>query len=254
MSSATYRVRVIVLRKTKLGESDLILTLLAHDGSQIRAVAKGARKPSSPFSSRLELYSIADVLIAGGRNLDIIKEAKLDFGNEHIRCEMEYATCAASMAELLDRVTQLDLEMPRLFDMTASALTHLDGAVVEKAPALAAAHLLKTLALAGFRPSLTTCIACGAPVLLTPDSTVFFSYQGGGVVCQDCRVHAEAVRLDPNVCAWADFLLSSTFDQVENSAIDLPASFSVLQFCQSLIREHIGVNLKSLQFMFTCGL
>ena len=55
MASATYTARAIVLRKTKLGESDLIVTLLAQDGSQARAVAKGARKPSSPFAARLEL-------------------------------------------------------------------------------------------------------------------------------------------------------------------------------------------------------
>ena len=50
----TYDARAIVLRKTKLGESDLIVTLLAQDGSQARAVAKGARKPARPFAARLE--------------------------------------------------------------------------------------------------------------------------------------------------------------------------------------------------------
>ena len=37
-----YPLRALVLRKTKLGETDLILTLLAEDGRQVRAVAKGA--------------------------------------------------------------------------------------------------------------------------------------------------------------------------------------------------------------------
>ncbi len=77
MASATYTARAIVLRKTKLGESDLIVTLLAQDGSQIRAVAKGARKPSSPFAARLELYSSVDLLCSKGRSLDIVKEARI---------------------------------------------------------------------------------------------------------------------------------------------------------------------------------
>ena len=37
MSAPTYDARVIVLRKTKLGESDLIVTLLAEDGSPFTA-------------------------------------------------------------------------------------------------------------------------------------------------------------------------------------------------------------------------
>ena len=36
MSQPTYDARAIVLRKTKLGESDLILTLLAEDGLYAR--------------------------------------------------------------------------------------------------------------------------------------------------------------------------------------------------------------------------
>ena len=81
MARPTYTARVIVVRKTKLGESDLILTLLAEDGSQLRAVAKGARKPKSSFASRLELFSVADVLCAKGRSLDVVSEARLVEGN-----------------------------------------------------------------------------------------------------------------------------------------------------------------------------
>ncbi|MFQ9180415.1 MAG: DNA repair protein RecO [Eggerthella lenta] len=84
VSQPTYDARAIVLRKTKLGESDLILALLAEDGSQIRAVAKGARKPASSFAARLELYSVVDLLVARGRSLDIVKEARLVESNERL--------------------------------------------------------------------------------------------------------------------------------------------------------------------------
>ena len=57
MAADTYSLQALVLRKTKLGETDLIVTLLAQDGRQVRAVAKGARKPNSSFASRLEIFS-----------------------------------------------------------------------------------------------------------------------------------------------------------------------------------------------------
>ena len=68
MAGPTYSLHAIVLRKTKLGESDLILTLLAEDGRQVRAVAKGARKPNSAFSSRLEIFAEVEALMASGKN------------------------------------------------------------------------------------------------------------------------------------------------------------------------------------------
>ncbi|TLM78904.1 MAG: hypothetical protein FDZ70_03415 [Actinobacteria bacterium] len=65
-----YSARALVLRKTKLGETDLILTLLAEDGRQLRAVARGARKPGSRFGARLEPGAVGDLLLHTGRTLD----------------------------------------------------------------------------------------------------------------------------------------------------------------------------------------
>ncbi len=51
MAGQSFWVRGLVLRKTKLGESDLIVELLNDEGCLVRAVAKGARKPKSSFAS-----------------------------------------------------------------------------------------------------------------------------------------------------------------------------------------------------------
>lgn len=255
MSQPTYDARAIVLRKTKLGESDLVLTMLAEDGSQMRAVAKGARKPSSSFAARLELYSVADILVARGRSLDIVKEARLVESNERLRRDIEHAACAAPMAELLDRVTQMGLESPRLFALTRAALASLGAADPAQAPAVCAAHLLKTLAFAGLRPSLDVCVGCGRDVAAGPaDALVPLSYQEGGVVCQACRPNVETVLVPASTVAWCQALLGSTFAEIEALAVDPAVSFAVLRFCQQWAHEHVGSNLKSLNFLFTCGL
>lgn len=256
MAQPTYDVRAIVLRKTKLGESDLILTLLAEDGSQIRAVAKGARKPTSSFAVRLELCSVVDVLLAKGRNLDIVKEARLVESNERLRLDMEHAAAAAPMVELLDRETQLGLENPRLFALTRAAFACLGDATVEQAPAICAAHLLKALAFAGLRPSLDACVGCGTHVSQRGDSDapVYLSYREGGVVCPECRMHSETIGMPGMTIGWIRTLTSSTFVQIVSFDIDVSTSFAVLRFCQQWIREHVGTNLRSLDFLFTCGL
>ena len=111
-----------MLRRTKLGESDVICTLLSSDGSQIRAVAKGARKPSSSFASRLEVYSVCDLLLCKGKTLDIVKEARLLQGNEHLRSDFALMEAASPMVEILDKTTQVGLEDERLFPMACAAL------------------------------------------------------------------------------------------------------------------------------------
>ena len=255
MSQPTYDARAIVLRKTKLGESDLILTLLAEDGSQMRAVAKGARKPASSFAARLELYSVVDLLVARGRSLDIVKEARLVESNERLRRDIEHAAGAAPMAELLDRVTQMGLENPRLFALTRTALSSLGRVDPAQVPAVCAAHLLKTLAFAGLRPSLDACVSCGRDVEAVPESGLMaLSYQEGGAVCAACRSSVETVLVPASTVAWCRALLSSTFAEIEILEADPSAAFSVLRFCQQWVSEHVGANLKSLNFLFTCGL
>ena len=74
--SRTYRTKVVVLDKTKLKETDLILTMLDERGRQVRAVAKGARKPGGRLAARCELFCTVDMLLAHGRSLDVVSQAE----------------------------------------------------------------------------------------------------------------------------------------------------------------------------------
>lgn len=255
MANPTYSCRAIVLRKTRLKESDLIVTLLSETGAQLRAVAKGARKPTSQFASRLELFCEADLLCAEGRNLDVVKEARLVRGREGLRASVEHSIAAAPAAELLERITQADLDEPRLFRASSVAFDALEAAPRALAPAIAGAHLLKVLAFAGLRPSLDACIVCGMPldVALT-DVTVRFSFREGGLVCSDHARTVETVPMPIATVAWSQAFLASTFSELLRRPVPLDASFAVLRLVQGLIREHVGVRLKSLEFLLSCGL
>lgn len=254
MASHTYKARGLVLRKTKLGEADLIITLLAENGSQLRVVAKGARKPSSSFAARLELGSVCDLLCSMGKSLDIVKEVRLVQSNELLRRDLEHSSLVAPMLELLDRSTQISLENDRLFPMSVSALEHMQQVSLQTSLALCAAHLLKTLAYLGVRPNLDSCSLCGATVDLASSEEFSFSYAEGGLVCSACKRYTNSVILPAETLRWMNFFLKSTFKEIVVQSVPTEASFSVLHVCQEGIREHLGFRLKSLSFLFTCGL
>lgn len=257
MAAPTYATRGIVLRKTKLGEADLICTLLACDGSQLRVMAKGARKPQSTFASRLELYSEVDLLCARGRSLDVVKEARLISGHETLRTRIEHASGAACMAELLERITQANLVAPRLFDLTHTALCALGPARVDQVPLLTAAHLLKAFSLAGLRPSLATCVGCGANVGVSApraSATVRFSAIDGGVVCDACASRAQSILMPAGTIQWASAVIASTFSQISAMDADVQVGIDLIQLCQQWASAHIGAQLKSARFLLTCGL
>lgn len=253
MASPTYATRAIVLRKTKLKESDLICTLLDESGAQRRVVAKGARKPTSSFASRMELFCEVDVLCAEGRSLDVLKEARVAAAHAPLRDSLELASAAAPMAELLGRLAQEDLAQPRLFQCTSVALGVLEGASVPAAPALCAAHLLKSLALGGLRPQLASCAVCGAPV--GPGAPArHLSFAEGGVVCPRCRRLVECQPADGPAVAAAARLLATPFAAIAQEPPPLGEAFGALRIVQGLVREHVGVRLRSCEFLFSCAL
>ena len=195
MAADTYSLQALVLRKTKLGETDLIVTLLAQDGRQVRAVAKGARKPNSSFASRLEIFSEVDLLLVCGKSLDIVKEAKLLNAHIGVREDMEHAAAAAPIVDLLTRLTQPDLESPRLYDLSASALEHAESC--DATGALAACGIYaEGVCVFGFSSELEPMCVCGRP-LVSDDSRVqiAFSPAEGGAVCRDCLMFSDTVQV-----------------------------------------------------------
>lgn len=257
MAAKTYKAQGIVLKKTKLGEKDLIITVLDQDGSLVQCVAKGARKPGGSFASRLELFSVVDVMLAKGRSLDVVCEARLVDAMTISGFDLERTACASPIAELLCAIAQQDLEQPRLFDMARSAFLHLADASYS-APALlaiASAALWKIMAQSGFRPSFSRCAICSKPVDLTAESqSVALSMSEGGTACGNCLRPADAVLCDANIVRWCEALISLRFDDVAVSGMDVDTAFATLRLVRQWVRVHTGRTLKSLDFLFVSGL
>ena len=107
----TYRDEVVILRTHKLGEADRIVTMLSRRHGKVRAVAKGVRRTSSRFGSRLEPFMVADVQLYTRRTfgtsgtgsnggLDIVQQAEsLGAYGADIAVHYDRYTAASAMVE-----------------------------------------------------------------------------------------------------------------------------------------------------------
>lgn len=254
-SPRTYKIRAIVLRKTKIGEKDLVVTMLSDSGALVRGVAKGARKPGGSFASKLDLFSEVDAMLAKGRSIDVITDARFSKDAPLKRFAIEQSACASVVAELLCAVGQEGLDQPRLFDMSKAAMGAIAAESAENALAICAADLFKTLALAGFKPSFDTCMSCGS--VLTRDVTgenVPVSIIDGGAFCSSCPRPADTVLVPYDTVGWSRAFLGMRFDDILAAEVDVGTSLSVLQFARQWCRTYVGKDLKSMDFLFTSGL
>ncbi|MDR2956816.1 MAG: DNA repair protein RecO, partial [Coriobacteriales bacterium] len=87
---------IIVLKKTKLAEMDLIITGFSTSGQQVRVVVKGGRKPGSRRGAHLELFSHTRVLLhQGNSSLLTCTEAELVQPFSGCRSDIEHSAAAA---------------------------------------------------------------------------------------------------------------------------------------------------------------
>lgn len=242
-----YSVRALVLRKTKLGETDTILTVLAEDGRQVRAVAKGMRKPGSRLSGRLEPFSVADLLVHTGRSLDLITEADTLEAHAVLRQDYDRTMAASVVADVLDKVSVEGQSEPRLFGLAIATYDAMERAEVVALPQLVTAFLVKAMAMHGLRPELETCASCAAEA--TGGSQ--FSLEAGGVLCPSCG-DASAIGFSDEGRVLLLAMLRATMAEAPGIVADERAKLEVFALIRAFVSYHLPARLKALD-MYAAG-
>jgi DNA repair protein RecO (recombination protein O) len=249
LSERIYRTEAVVLRRADLGEADRILTLYTPTYGKLRVVAKGVRKPASKLGGHLDLFTRSKLLLARGRNLDVVTGAETLDAYRGLRVEglaplpapggasnggdaLEQIGVAYYLAELLDRFTEEGLENRAVWDLLVGALRALSDGVN---PAVVARHYeLGLLGYLGYRPQLEECAGCGEP--LKPEEN-FYSLEAGGVLCPECHNH------DP----LAEPLSVNALKLLRLLAREDPATVARLRFGPQLAEEVEGVLRRSIR-------
>ncbi len=234
----TYRDEAIVLRTHKLGEADRIVTMLGRRRGLIRAVAKGVRKTSSRFGSRLEPFMLIDLQCYEGRSLDTVTQV-VTLGAYGAAIAEDYGkyTAGSAILETAARLTEED-GSPQQFQLLAGALRAL--AAGEHSPGLTLdSYLLRALAIAGWSPSLDVCAVTGEP---GPHSA--FVIPSGGVVA-DSVAPPGVPRLDPPSLALMAALLDG--DWTVADASDPRSRDRVSGLVAGYAQYHLERGLKSLR-------
>ncbi|MCL2818287.1 MAG: DNA repair protein RecO [Actinomycetia bacterium] len=231
---ATYPLTALVLRKTKLGEADLILTLLGSDGALHKAIAKGARKPGSKFGGRAEPATVFSGILARGKSLDIISDARTIDSHHRIREDYDTAMGASVILDFAAKVSFEALEDERFFQLTVRALetlekyaygrsepdTSLDEtSKLKQIHLIVTAYLLKASAMQGYRMDL----------------------ENG----TESQYNAE--WRDKDITSSLSFLLGATFAQIEEQDQEVWGDITLLfDTVRLFVRDNIDARLKAL--------
>lgn len=240
---SSYSLRALVLRKTKLGEADVIVTLLAADGRIVRAVAKGMRKPTSRFAGRLEPGSVVDLMLATGRTLEVVSDARSVDLHPGLREDYERSTATSVVLDVLDKMAVEGQQEERLFGLACATLSALEQATdTSSLEALVTALLVKAMAMHGYRPHLDSCVSCACDA----SGRTSFSLEAGGVLCPACG--GTAPPLSTGARELLTWLLAATMDDIVRAELpprDVSATFVLMR---QFVTFHLPARLKALEF------
>jgi DNA repair protein RecO (recombination protein O) len=151
MTEATHG---IILRTRPLTETSLIVHWLTPELGRVATVAKGARRPKSPFAGKLDLFYVADFSFLRSRRseLHVLREVSLRETHSAIREDLARLEQAGYAAGLIELATETETPLPEIFGLVRSFLGHL--CVVRPEPHDVFVLELKLLRELGLEPDL----------------------------------------------------------------------------------------------------
>ncbi len=187
-----------MLHRIDLGETDRIVTLFTREHGRISAVAKGSRRPTSRLSGATEPFTVARLLMATGKSLDVISQCEVRETFPTLRGDFETLMCATYLCDLTACILSEErAAQPVLYDELLSAL-YLVQLHPERTDLIMRAYEMKSLAALGYEPALDRCALCG--LKLNGQGTDYYSPSVGGVLCEKDRSQSsDRIRLNDEV-------------------------------------------------------
>ena len=144
----------IILRTRPLTETSLIVHWLTPEHGRIATVAKGARRPKSPFRGKLDLYYLGEFRFLRHRRSDLHTLCEVSLRDTHAKLREDFKKLeqAAYCAALIEHATEADTPLPELYELFAGFLAHLTAN--PPAPETVLAFELKALRQLGLEPDI----------------------------------------------------------------------------------------------------
>jgi DNA repair protein RecO (recombination protein O) len=236
-----YQTEAIIIKKTKLGEADSILTLYTPHLGKIQGFARSLRKPKSKMAGHLELLTHSTVSLARGRNLDTIIGAQTITSFLPIKTDLDLTSCALYVIELVNQFTAEHIENYALFQLLLQTLEKLCEAGDREVTLRGfEVHLLDT---SGYKPQLQQCVACRSTLQPVANS---FSATLGGMLCPPCaQTHALVTPLSVDAQKVLRLLQGDDHDTINRLRVPAGLHNEVQTVMRGYLRYLLEKEVKS---------
>jgi len=128
MSTGGETARAILLRRSRFGDSSLIVSWITDSLGRIDTGARGALKPGGRFSGLLDLFRECEITVARPKRGDLweLREAALIRSHDDLGRSAPALQLAGYLCELVRLATEPEHPVPEIHELLSRALTYLE--------------------------------------------------------------------------------------------------------------------------------
>ena len=219
--------QAVCIRVCDYSETSQIATFFARATGKVGVIAKGSKRPKSPFGGPIEVFSHGGIVFSHSADakLATLTEFEQQPTFAGLAKNLFAMNCCLLGVELLNDLTKDYDPHPELFDsffrfLQNSNETQATGHESQAAIILLILFQLSLLKDVGLQPVLNHCVNCKTSIEHRASSIEFyFSSSANGLVCRDCEAaFPDRIKLTGSVAAsLADLkLLAETNEKTLN--------------------------------------
>ena len=247
----------VVLRTTPLRESDLLVVLYTVEHGRVTAVARGGRKSQRRFAGALQLLVLARYQLGRRPRGELWSLDGADVVREwnQLAADVVAVAHASYVAELAGALVPPEQPEPHALELIVA----LWDALADGGPSPAALRVveLALLDLAGHRPALDACAACGREDL----AGAVFDPTRGGAICRVCAATSRGPGVRPLAPGTLAYLraVAAAESPAAARALDTDPAFDAAdrtaarEALVAMVVGLVGKPLKSLEYIAKLG-
>jgi len=236
----------LVLNKRDLRETSLVVDFYTKEFGKICGIVKGIRTDPKKFASNLEFFSLNEIIFyrKTHSHLHLISQAdKLD-NFTRVRQNIDRATTAGFMMEMVSSIMQLEDKNEQIFDLTLAALKELETNYSPEK--IATIFKIKMLSLSGFKPHFDSCVSCRDKIM----GQSRFSLSLGGLLCPSCMSKDSSSRsIFRGTIATVLHIEKNNFNNSLSLGMNPVIKKELELILNSFLNFHLGEELKSQKLM-----
>ncbi|MBS4536908.1 DNA repair protein RecO [Clostridium sp. D2Q-11] len=234
-----YKLQGIVLKGTKLNDSDKIITIFTKEQGKVQAVAKGVRNPKSKLVGSTETFSLSDFVLYKGKNLYNVNQGDVIDSYYPLREDLKKLAYASYIVELVNSGVVEEESNTKIFGLLVKTLNLIMKET--KYRQIVRAFELKFISYLGYRPHLINCVNCHEDL----NDNIKFSINHSGVLCEKCRgIDRYGNNINIEIANIMKFLLFSSFENI----LEIEIEDNILKKIENILSLYISKNIDKTYF------